>query len=147
VQVPVPVPVLVVDDNQPFLDVVRTVLEERDGRFVVFQAATGADALTFLARQAPFSDAPLPALILLDFHLGDMNAPAVLRRLAGSAELRAIPVLVLTQADWDEDAVAALRAGATRFMVKPSRVQALHETVVGFWKEHVHGGTRPADRR
>ena len=62
------------------------------------------------------------------------------------AELAAIPVLVMSQADWEEDAAAARAAGARQFRVKPSRVQALREAIVAFWKEHARAGARPADR-
>lgn len=137
------VPVLVVDDNQGFLRAARAVLE--DG-FTVHTAASGADALAFLERRTPFADAPRPAFVVLDFHLPDMDAPAVLERLGGDAELAAIPVLVMSQADWDEDAAAARAAGARQFRVKPSRARALREAIVAFWKEHAHAGACPADR-
>jgi two-component system, chemotaxis family, response regulator Rcp1 len=137
------VPVLVVDDNQGFLRATRAVLEHA---FAVHTVENGADALAFLGRRPPFADAPRPAFIVLDFHLPDMDAPAVLRRLGADAELAAIPVLVMSQADWEEDAAAAHAAGARQFRVKPSRVHALRETIVTFWKEHARAGARPADR-
>ena len=137
------VPVLVVDDNQGFLRAARAVLEQA---FVVHTVENGADALAFLGRRPPFADAPRPAFIVLDFHLPDMDAPAVLERLGADAELAAIPVLVMSQADWEEDAAAAHAAGARQFRVKPSRVQALRETIVAFWKEHARAGARAADR-
>ena len=137
------VTVLVVDDNQGFLRAARAVLAEA---FVVHTVESGGDALAFLARQPPFADAPRPAFVVLDFHLPDMKAPAVLERLARDADLRAIPVLVMSQADWEEDAVAARAAGARQFRVKPSRVQALREAIVSFWKEYAGAGANPADR-
>ena len=137
------VSVLVVDDNQGFLRAARAVLEEA---FAVHTVENGTDALAFLERRPPFPDAPRPAFVVLDFHLPDMSAPAILGRLAESATLRAIPVLVLSQADWDEDESAARAAGARAFRVKPSRVQALREAVIDFWKEHGDAGADPARR-
>ena len=137
------VSVLVVDDNQGFLRAARAVLAEA---FAVHTVENGTDALAFLGRQPPFADAPRPAFIVLDFHLPDMDAPAVLRQLGADAELATIPVLVMSQADWEEDAAAARAAGARQFRVKPSRVQALREAIVAFWKEHGRAGARPADR-
>jgi len=138
------VPVLVVDDNQGFLRAARAVLEEA---FAVHTVENGTDALAFLGRRPPFADAPRPAFIVLDFRLPDMDAPAVLERLGTDTELSTIPVLVMSQADWEEDAAAARAAGARQFRVKPSRVQALREVIVTFWEEHAHAGARPADRR
>src|SRR5205823_5632929 len=90
------VSVLVVDDNQGFLRAARAVLEEA---FAVHTVENGTDALAFLGRRPPFADAPRPAFVVLDFHLPDMDAPAVLRELGADAELAAIPVLVMSQAD------------------------------------------------
>jgi chemotaxis family two-component system response regulator Rcp1 len=137
------VDVLVVDDNAGFLRVVRSILKSA---FTVHTVENGADALAFLERRPPFVDAPRPAFVVLDFHLPDMSAPAVLARLGDDATLRAIPVLVLSQADWDEDEAAARAAGARAFRVKPSRVDALREAVVQFWKEHGDAGADPAGR-
>ena len=140
------VPVLVVDDNQGFLHVVRSLFEPAASPFVLHTVETGGDALAFLERRPPFADAPRPAFVVLDFRLPDMNAPAVLGRLAAQRDLRAIPVLVLSQAGWESEAAAAEAAGATVFRVKPSGARALRDLIVGFWKEHAHGGVDSADR-
>jgi two-component system, chemotaxis family, response regulator Rcp1 len=137
--------VLVVDDNQGFLRAARGILGDA---FVVHTVENGTDALAFLERRGAYGDAPRPAFVVLDFHLPDMNAPTILARLAGDDGLRAIPVLVMSQADWEEDEAAARAAGARAFQVKPSRLQALRDAIMGFWKEHGgHGGHDPADRR
>ena len=135
--------VLVVDDNEDFLRVARAILGDA---FTVHTVESGAEALAFLERRHPFDDAPRPAFVVLDFHLPDMNAPAVLDRIGADDDLRAIPVLVLSQADWEEDRAAARAAGARQFRVKPSRVQALRDAVLAFWREHAHAGVGPADR-
>ncbi len=140
------VPVLVVDDNPGFLRVVRSVFSQGASPFTLHTVETGREALAFLERRPPFGDAPRPAFVVLDFRLPDMNAPAVLERLAAHDNLRDIPVLVLSQAGWEHDAAAAAAAGATVFRVKPSGVRALQDLVVGFWKEHAHGGVDSADR-
>jgi CheY-like chemotaxis protein len=129
-------PVLVVDDNPGFLRIMRSVFEQVTPPFAVHTVETGTDALAFLERRPPFDDAPRPAFVVLDYRLPDMNAPVVLEHLAQQNDLKKIPVLVLSQAGWEEDAAAATAAGATSFHVKPSRVQALRDVVVTFWKEH-----------
>jgi two-component system, chemotaxis family, response regulator Rcp1 len=138
-----PVHVLVVDDNPGFLRAARAILENE---FTVHTVENGTAALAFLGRQTPFGDAPRPSFIVLDFHLPDMSAPAVLARLGDDMTLRSIPVLVLSQADWEEDQAAARAAGARAFRVKPSRVQALREAVIDFWKEHGDASPDPARR-
>jgi CheY-like chemotaxis protein len=141
------VPVLVVDDNPDFLRVARAVLEERDVPFEVHTVQTGAAALAFLERRAPFAGAPRPRFVVLDFHLPDMDAPAVLRALGACPELRDIPVLVLSQADWTEDERAVRAAGARQFLVKPSRVRPLGAIMLEFWQEECAHGSENPDRR
>lgn len=139
------VPVLVVDDNLGFLRVVQTILEKATPSFAVHTVESGTEALAFLERRAPYAEAPRPAFIVLDFHLPDMNAPAILTELANRTDLRDIPVMVLSQAAWEEDESAARAAGAITFGVKPSKVQALRDEVIRFWKEHAHGSAPSTD--
>ena len=140
------VAVLVVDDNPSFLRVVRAILSDGTPSFTVHTAQSGSEAVAFLERRPPFADVPRPAFVVLDFHLPDFDAPEVLRELEAREELRTIPVLVMTQASWEHDEAAALAAGASAFRVKPSRLGPLRDTVVSFWREHVHAGDDPFDR-
>jgi CheY-like chemotaxis protein len=140
------VPVLVVDDNSGFLRVVRAVLESGEPSFAVQTAETGHQALALLDRVAPFEEAPRPAFIVLDYHLHDLDAPAVLEQMSARPGLEAIPVLVLSVARWEKDQAAAMAAGAVRFYEKPSRPGPLRDLLVTFWKEHVDGGQGPSHR-
>lgn len=142
-----PVPVLVVDDNPDFLRVAQAVLEEREVPFEVYTVQTGTAALAFLNRRGRFADVPRPRFVVLDFHLPDMDAPAVLQALGACPQLRDIPVLVLSQADWTEDEQAVRAAGARQFLVKPSRVRPLRAIMLEFWKEECAHGSENTDRR
>jgi CheY-like chemotaxis protein len=126
---------LLVDDNQGFRDVFTAIVEDSDPAFAVRAVETATEAIRFLQSWPPHD------FIVLDFHLPDLDAPRLLSELARHARLHAVPVLVLSQADWPEDRAAALREGATAFAVKPSRVEALHETIASFWRAHL---CRPA---
>lgn len=140
------VPVLIVDDNPEFLRVARAVLARTTPRFSIHTVESGTQALAFLDRRPPFDGAPRPAFVVLDLRLFDFDAPEVLRQLAERGELDALPVLVVSQAGWDEDEAAIERAGATQFQLKPSGLAPLRQMIVDFWKEHVDVG-HPADRR
>jgi CheY-like chemotaxis protein len=65
-----------------------------------------------------------------------MQAPTLLARLRADPATAALPVLVLSQAGWPEDARAALAAGASAFVVKPSRAGVLRSVLVDFWRCH-----------
>jgi len=137
--------VLVVDDNTGFLQVVRQVLGSGTPAFAVHTVETGSQALAFLEQRAPYAGVPRPAFVLLDFRLPDMTATMLLEMLSARGLRGVLPILVLSQAAWEEDEAAARAAGATGYAVKPSRVRALREMVVAFWRDQVHGHSDPAD--
>jgi CheY-like chemotaxis protein len=62
--------------------------------------------------------------------LPDMTAIDVLQR--GRLGLANVPVLVLTQALWQQDAEEARRAGAIAVHEKPGRLAALRTLLLGF---------------
>ena len=128
--------VLVVDDSREFLEVARQLLEEVHPGATVHTVQSATDALAFLTRAAPHDDAPRPAFVVLDFRLPDMTAPELLARLRAMPALAGLPVLVVSQAGWPEDARAALAAGASAFVVKPSRASALRAVLRDFWSRH-----------
>jgi CheY-like chemotaxis protein len=129
-------PVLLVDDSPEFLGVARQLLEGLRPHVAVHAVTSGTDALAFLTRRAPYGDAPRPIFVVLDFRLPDMNAPEVLERLRGVPGLTDLPILVLSQAGWPDDARRALAAGASAFVVKPSRASALRRVFRDFWTRH-----------
>jgi CheY-like chemotaxis protein len=128
--------VLVVDDSVEFLGVARRLLEGARPGTDVHTVQSGAAALAFLTHAQPYTDAPRPGFVVLDFRLPDMHAPALLARMRADPATAALPVLVLSQAGWPEDARAALAAGASAFVVKPSRASALRSVLVDFWRCH-----------
>jgi CheY-like chemotaxis protein len=130
--------VLVVDDSVEFLGVTRRLLEQLRPGAAVYTAQSGGDALRLLAGAAPDERAPRPTFVVLDFRLPDMTAPELLVRLRAAPGLADLPVLVLSQAGWPEDARAALAAGASAFVVKPSRASALRTVLRDFWGRHAH---------
>jgi len=63
-------------------------------------------------------DAPLPDLILLDWHLPTVSGEEVLRRLKEHSMLRRIPVLVFSSSEADEDIHAAYNNFANGYIAK-----------------------------
>jgi CheY-like chemotaxis protein len=136
------VPILVVEDDPRYCEAIGRAVESVPLRpFAVHSAAA---ALRFLARPSP--DAPRPAFVVLDFNLPDANAPAVLADLRADPGWHDIPVLVLTQIPGAADERAALDAGAQAYHAKPSRVAALRELLLDFWRTHA-GPHGDPDRR
>ena len=102
--------VLVVDDNEINLRLVRHALEGRG--FSVDTVTSGPEALAALERCRP-------DLVILDILMPDMSGMEVLDRIKANPRTADIPVIMLTAKAGDEDVIAGYRSGADYFIVKP----------------------------
>ena len=113
--------VLVADHQELVRDGLRAVLEADAGIRVVGEAADGRSAVE-LARVLR------PTVVLMDVRM------PVLDGIAATAEILADPpspyIVVLTTFDLDEYIVAALRAGASGFLLKDAPRERIIEAVV-----------------
>ncbi|HEY2543340.1 MAG TPA: response regulator transcription factor [Gaiellaceae bacterium] len=101
--------VLVVDDQPLVRSGFRMVLEERPDLELVGEASDGVQALE-LARELD------PDVILMDVRMPNLDGVEATRRLVESGTRARI--LVLTTFDLDEYVYAAIRAGASGFLLK-----------------------------
>lgn len=114
-----PVHILLVEDNPG--DVRLTVEALKEGKILVdLQVARdGVEALAILRREAPFEHAPRPDLILLDLNLPRMDGRQVLEVIKADAQLRYIPVVVLTTSAAEQDILQAYHLHANCYITKP----------------------------
>jgi protein-histidine pros-kinase len=113
-------PVLVVDDDADVAMLCRLHLERRG--FTVISAGDGTSGLAMAADQ-------LPAAIVLDFMLPDMDALGVLAGLRADATTSAIPVVMLTARTDLVDQRTAWEAGVFDYLVKPFDGERLVDAV------------------
>jgi CheY-like chemotaxis protein len=79
----------------------------------------GEDAIAYLRKQGRYADVPTPDLVLLDLNLPRRDGREVLRDIKGDADLRRIPVVVLTTSDAEEDVHASYDLHANAYVRKP----------------------------
>ena len=99
--------VLVVDDDQDVLDVVRVGLEAEG--FTVIEALDGASALSKF-------EAAQPSAVVLDVGIGRPNGIEVCRHLRS---VSTVPILMLTARREEMDELVGLAAGADDYVTKP----------------------------
>jgi DNA-binding NarL/FixJ family response regulator len=104
-----PIRVLVVDDQALVRAGFRMILEAEPDVVVAGEAGDGKSALQVAASCAP-------DLVLMDVRMPGMDGIEATRRLLGTANPPA--VIMLTTFDMDEYVYAALRAGASGFLLK-----------------------------
>jgi DNA-binding response OmpR family regulator len=84
---------------------------QRDG----FQVETHPNGEELLARAPAFK----PALVILDLMMPILDGYSTLRALKADPALAAVPVLMLSGKNQEEDVLRCLNAGAADYMVKP----------------------------
>ncbi len=99
------VEILLIEDNLGDARLTMEALKESKTAITFHHVEDGAQALSFLRKQAPYEDAPLPDIILLDLNLPKLDGRGVLTEIRADANLCHIPVIALTtsvaQADID----------------------------------------------
>jgi len=79
----------------------------------------GVQAMAFLQREAPYTDATRPDLILLDLNLPRKDGRQVLAEIKHNPSLNSIPVVVLTTSSADEDVLQSYNLRANCYITKP----------------------------
>lgn len=79
----------------------------------------GEEVLSFLRREGPYADKPVPDLILLDLNMPRKSGLEVLAEIKESPAWRHIPVVILTSSEAERDVVAAYGLHANCYIVKP----------------------------
>lgn len=112
--------ILVVDDEQAIVEVIRAYLE--NAGYEVVCAFNGKDALLAFERSAP-------SLVILDLMLPDLSGEEVCLTLRKKSR---VPVIMLTAKVMEEDLIKGLQLGADDYITKPfsprqlmARVQAI----------------------
>ncbi|WP_333736925.1 response regulator transcription factor [Streptomyces sp. IBSBF 2806] len=121
--------VLVVDDQFLIRAGLVGLLRAAPGVEVVGEAADGAEAVALAAVTSP-------DVVLMDIRMPDMSGITATERILAGADGAGPPprILVLTTFDLDEYVYAALRAGASGFLLKdagPERLLAAVAAVAG----------------
>ena len=116
---PRPIEILMVEDNPGDVRLTREALKGGKVLNRLHVVEDGVAALDFLYRRPPHQSAPRPDLILLDLNLPKMDGREVLEALKADERLRAIPVVVLTTSEAEEDVVRSYSLHANAYVTKP----------------------------
>lgn len=112
---------LVEDSPEDYETTVRALTKAGLGN-PIFRCESGDEALDFLYRRGAYSDpasAPRPGVVLLDLNLPGTDGREVLAEVKGDANLRSIPILVLTTSSDERDIERCYQAGANSYIKKP----------------------------
>ena len=116
-------PILIVEDNDKNLKLVRDILRFKG--YDTVEARTATEGLR-LARER------LPALILMDIQLPDFDGISALASLRADSATSAIPVLAVSASAMPDDQRKIAGSGFDAHITKPIEIQGLIRTVERF---------------
>lgn len=128
-----PVQILLVEDNPS--DAELTLHALRKSKLVnhILHVQDGAQALDFLFCRGEYADRTTemrPLLVLLDLKLPKVDGLQVLAEVKSSPRTKAIPVVLLTSSNEEQDRATGYRLGVNSYIQKPVNFAEFQEVVL-----------------
>jgi len=124
--------VLIVDDDERNRKLARDVLEAAG--FRILEAASGAEAIAL-------AEEYVPAVVLMDLRLPDIDGAEAARILKDEPRTAAIPILAVTAIALDDEREWLARAGFAGYLEKPIDVERFPDEV----RRHCRGVDFPGN--
>ena len=115
--------ILVAEDNQADVYLIRAALKEHGIGHVLRVAADEREVLHWIADRDSFRETQLE-LVILDLNLPRHDGLEILETLRATRRFAGVPVVVLTSSDSPADRTSARQLGAVRFLRKPSSLES-----------------------
>ena len=115
--------ILIVDDSSVMRKVIKAAADVLD--LQTEEAQDGVEAMQILAENAEEID-----LVLLDWNMPGKTGFEVLEDIKSNDKYKNIPVMMVTTEGHKTSIVAAVRAGADNYLVKPFTVDELESKIV-----------------
>jgi two-component system, chemotaxis family, response regulator Rcp1 len=131
-----PIEILLVEDNPGDVRLTKEALKEGKVYSNLHTVKDGVEAMEFLRREGKYKSVPRPDIILLDLNLPKKDGREVLQEIKTDAELRRIPVVVLTTSKAEEDVLRTYDLHANCYVTKPvdlEKFMVVVKTIDSFW--------------
>jgi CheY-like chemotaxis protein len=127
---------LVVEDNAAEVLLLEEILAEAEVALEMRVVKDGAEGLAYLRREGRYAGVARPDLIMLDLNLPGRDGRQVLLEIKEDPDLRAIPVIILSTSQAEEDISECYRLQANCYIVKPVSLEEFIEVlraIESFW--------------
>jgi CheY-like chemotaxis protein len=113
--------ILLAEDDPNDVELTLTALAEHNLANDVHVVRDGAEALDYLFRRGAYTNRSggHPVVVLLDIKMPKVDGVEVLRQIRADADLRIVPVVILTSSREQRDIIESYRLGVNAYVVKP----------------------------
>jgi CheY-like chemotaxis protein len=127
-----PLDILLAEDNEDDILMTREAFEKANVVNIMHVVKDGEEVMTYLRKQGPYKDVPMPGLLLLDIGMPKRDGLQVLKEIKADPNLQHLPVVMLTTSSREEDILKSFKAGACSYISKPIAFRNFHEVVKAF---------------
>jgi two-component system, chemotaxis family, response regulator Rcp1 len=131
-----PIEILLVEDNPGDVRLAVEALRDAKVANTPHVVEDGVEALAFLRREGRHAGVPRPDLILLDLNLPLKDGREVLAEIKQDADLKRIPVVILTSSAAEQDVLQAYNLHANCYITKPvdlDQFMKVVKSIEDFW--------------
>ena len=114
--------VVLTDDQALVRSGLRALLANSDDIQVVGEASDGREAVAVVTRTQP-------DVVLMDVRMPGVDGIAATQRITADQQLSEVAIIMLTTFDEDDQIFAAIRAGASGYLLKDAEPDALREAI------------------
>ncbi len=135
-----PVDILLIEDNPVDIRMTQEAFKESRIANKLHVVTDGEAGMDYLLQRGEYTDAPRPDLVLLDLNLPKKHGSEILNEVKADPARRAIPVVILTTSDLDEDIMGSYCHNANAFITKPIEFDdfiTMMKTIGEFWLSFV----------
>jgi two-component system, chemotaxis family, chemotaxis protein CheY len=117
--------VLIVDDSSAIRKILQRVLRQVEAPISeIYEAADGVEALAVLGKEKV-------SFVLSDINMPNMDGLQLLSEIKSRAELKALPVVMITTEGAQNKVLEAVNLGAAGYVRKPFTPEQIKEKLVG----------------
>ena len=130
------VEILLVEDNPADARLVMEVFKDFKINNKLYHVKDGVDALNYLHHNGKYAETSKPDLILLDLNLPRKDGREVLKEIKEDAELKCIPVVILTTSSAEDDVLKTYCNHANCYIIKPvdfDQFIKVIQSIESFW--------------
>ncbi|HEY8206944.1 MAG TPA: response regulator [Myxococcaceae bacterium] len=136
IHVPRRIEILMVEDSPTDVLITREALKDSKLLNELHVVEDGVEAMAFLRQEGQYASSPKPDLVLLDWNLPRKTGREVLTEIKSDAQLKLIPVVILTSSKAEVDVLRAYGLHANAYVTKPVKFESFLEmvgTIGQFW--------------
>lgn len=141
-------PYLYILDDEPDQAFLIELAAQRTGEFADVRTAIDAQLAYHHLLEVAGDPEHCPSLLLIDWKMPRMHGSEIAVALQAHPQLCEIPIVVLSNSDFDEDRELALRSGCKALYQKPATLEELMDILRTIRREFCSGATsscRPVD--